>query len=97
MAARVAHYVKPEWRIILDVIRFDVAQGGAAVLDARWSLLSGQSDRLVASRREWIEAPFVDPTDPVKRVTTLRETVTMLARQIGDAIAAAVTRDARKR
>ena len=97
MAARVAHYVKPEWRIILDVIRFDVAQGGAAVLDARWSLLSGQSDRLVASRRQWIEAPSGDPADPVKRVMALRETVTMLARQIGDAIAAAVTRDARKR
>ena len=97
MAAPVAHYVEPEWRIILDVIRFDVDQGGAAVLDARWSLLAGQSDRLVASRREWIEAPSGDPADPVKRVMALRETVTMLARQIGDAIAAAMAPDARRR
>jgi len=97
MAAPVAHYAEPEWRIIPDVIRFDVDQAGDAVLDARWTLLAGQSDRLVASRREWIEAPSGDPADPVKRVTALRETVTMLARQIGDVIATAVTPDARRR
>ena len=32
MAAPVAHYAEPEWQIALDVIRFDVDQGGAAVL-----------------------------------------------------------------
>ena len=97
MATPVAHYAEPEWRIILDVIRFDVDQGGAAVLDARWSLLAGQSDRLVASRREWTEAPSGESAEAVKRVTALRETVTMLARQIGDAITAAVRPDARRR
>ena len=97
MAAPVEHYTVPGWRIALDVIRFDVDEGGKGVLDARWTLLAGPSDRLVASRREWIEAPSGDPADPVQRVRALRETVTMLARQIGDAIAAAATRDARTR
>jgi uncharacterized lipoprotein YmbA len=97
MATPVAHYAEPEWRIALDVIRFDVDQGGAAVLDGRWTLLAGSSDRLVASRREWIEVPSGDATDPAKRVTALRETVAVLARRIGDAMTAAMTPGARRR
>jgi uncharacterized protein len=97
MEAPVAHYAEPEWRIALDVIRFDVDEGGAAVLDARWTLLAGSSDRLVASRREWIEVPCGNPADPAKRVTALRETVAMLARRIGDAIAAGAPLHARTR
>jgi uncharacterized lipoprotein YmbA len=89
MATPAEHYAVPGWRIALDVIRFDVDEGGEAVLDARWTLLAGPGDRLVASRREWLEAPSGDPTDPAKRVTALSETVTMLASRIGDAIAAA--------
>jgi len=89
MATPAEHYAVPEWRIALDVIRFDVDEGGEAVLDARWTLLGGPGDRLVASRREWLEAPSGDPTDPAKRVAALSETVTMLAIRIGDAIAAA--------
>jgi hypothetical protein len=64
--------------VALDVIRFDVNEGGDAVLDARWTLLAGSSDRLLASRREWIEAPSGDAADPAKRVTALREAVAML-------------------
>ena len=83
MATPVAHYAEPEWRFALDVIRFDVDQGGAAVLDVRWTLLAGPTDRLVASRREWIEAPSSDPADPARRVTALSETVVILASRIG--------------
>jgi len=97
MAAPVEHYTVPGWRIALDVIRFDVDEGGKGVLDARWTLLAGPSDRLVASRREWIEAASGDPADPAKRVTALSETVMTLASRIGDTIAAAATADVRKR
>jgi uncharacterized lipoprotein YmbA len=83
--------------VALDVIRFDVNEGGDAVLDARWTLLAGSSDRLLTSRREWIEAPSGDAADPAKRVTALREAVAMLARRIGHAITAAATPDARRR
>src|SRR6516164_5602898 len=49
MATPVAHYAEPAWRIALYVIRFDVGEGGDAVLDARWTLLAGPSDRRAAS------------------------------------------------
>ena len=91
MATPVAHYATPGWQVALDVIRFDVDESGEAVLDARWTLLAGSSDRLVASRREWIEAASGDAADPAKRVTALREAVAMLANRIGDAIAAAAS------
>jgi len=97
MATPVAHYETPGWQVALDVIRFDVDEGGEAVLDARWTLLAGSSDRLAASRRERIEVPSGDTADPAKRVTALREAVAMLASRIGDAIAAAATPDARRR
>jgi hypothetical protein len=67
------------------------------VFDARWTLLVGPNDRLVSSRRDWIQARSGDPADPAKRVTALSETVAMLASRIGDAIAPAATPDARKR
>jgi|GEM_PF-1246085 len=97
MATPVAHYATPGWQVALDVIRFDVDDGGDAVLDARWTLLAGSSDRLAASRRERIEVPSGDTADPAKRVTALREAVAMLASRIGDAVAAAATADARRR
>jgi hypothetical protein len=97
MATPVEHYATPGWRVALDVIRFDVDDGGAAVLDARWTLLAEASDRLAASRREWIEVPSGDAADPAKRVTALRAAVAMLASRIGDAVAAAATPDARRR
>jgi hypothetical protein len=61
------------------------------VLDARWTLLVEPSDRLAASRREWIEVPSGDAADLAKRVTALREAVAKLAGRIGDAIAAATS------
>ena len=97
MATPVAHYATPGWQVALDVIRFDVDDGGNAALDARWTLLAGSSDRFAASRRERIEVPSGDVADPAKRVTALREAVAMLASRIGDAVAAAATPDARRR
>ena len=96
-ATPTAHYATPGWRVALEVIRFDVDEGGDAVLDARWTLLAGASDRLAASRREWIEVPSGDVADSAKRVTALRAAVAMLASRIGDAVAAAATPDARRR
>jgi uncharacterized lipoprotein YmbA len=92
MTTPAAHYAMPGWRVVIDVIRFDVDERGDAVLDARWTLLAGPSDRLVVSRREWIEVPSGDAADPAKRVTALREAVVMLASRIGDAVAAPVGR-----
>ena len=98
MATPAAHYATPGWQVALDVIRFDVDDGGGnAALDARWTLLAGSSDRLAASGRERIEVPSGDAADPAKRVTALRAAVAMLASRIGDAIATAATPDERRR
>ena len=40
-----------EYRLTVDVLRFDVDDAGDAVLDARWTLLHGQDGRLVTTRR----------------------------------------------
>jgi uncharacterized lipoprotein YmbA len=95
MATPVARSATPGWQVALDIIRFDVDEGGDAVLDARWTLLAGSSGRLAASRREWIEEPSGDAADPAKRVKALRQAVAKLAGRIGDTIAAAKTHDAR--
>jgi uncharacterized lipoprotein YmbA len=92
MTTPAAHYAMPGWRVVIDVIRFDVDERGDAVLDARWTLLAGPSDRLAVGRREWIEVPSGDAADPAKRVTALREAVVRLASRIGDAVAAPVGR-----
>ena len=52
MTTPVQHYATPDWRVELDVLRFDVDQSGQALLDARWTLLAGPNDRLAATRRE---------------------------------------------
>ena len=97
MATPVAHYTAAEWRIALDVIRFDVDESGDAVVDARWTLLAGPSDRLAASRRELIKAPSGDPADPARQHrNSLTQRRHPLGR-IGDAISAAATPEARRR
>jgi uncharacterized protein len=96
MATPVAHYAMPRWQVALDIIRFDANEGGNAVLDARWTLLAGSTDRLVASRREWIEAPPGDTDDPAKRVAALREAVAMLSSRIGDVVAATAAPNTRR-
>jgi len=87
MRAPVQHYATPNWHVDLDVVRFDVTESGQAILDARWTLLAGPNDRLAATRRERIETPVEDATDPARRVAALRAAVAILANRIGDAIA----------
>jgi uncharacterized lipoprotein YmbA len=88
MRTPVAHNATPDWQVELDVTRFDVDEAGEAVLDARWTLLSGPAERLAATRRESIATDAGDPKDAVKRVAALRAAVAILANRIGDAIAA---------
>jgi uncharacterized protein len=88
MTTPAQHYATPNWRVELDVLRFDVDQSGQALLDARWTLFAGPNDRLAATRRERIETSAGDATDPKRRVAALRAAVAILANRISDAIAA---------
>ena len=87
MITPVARYTKPDWRVVLDISRFDVEETGQAVLDVRWTLLQEPDDRLVVTHRERIEAPVGDVVDPTQRVAALRAAVAVLAGRIGDAVA----------
>jgi uncharacterized protein len=87
MTTPVERYATPDWRVELNVLRFDVDGSGQALLDARWTLLAGPNDRLAATRRERIETSAGDAADPSRRVAALRQAVAILANHIGDAIA----------
>ena len=89
MITPVARYTKPDWRVVLDISRFDVEETGRAALDVRWTLLQEPDDRLVVTHRELIETPVGDVVDPTHRVAALRAAVAMLAGRIGDAVASA--------
>lgn len=73
-------------RVELDVLRFDVDEGGTATLDLRWAVVPGTGATL--QRRERILATATDPKDATQRVVALRATLTALSGTIGDAIAA---------
>ena len=88
MITPVARYAKPDWRVVLEVSRFDVEETGRAVLDARWTLLREPDDRLATTHRERIETPVAAVADPRQRVEALRVGVAILAERIGGAIAA---------
>ncbi|HEX3350018.1 MAG TPA: PqiC family protein [Acetobacteraceae bacterium] len=89
MATPAPSYAMADFRVQIDVLRFDVDEHGAAVLDARWTLVAGRADKLVATRRERVETHVADPTDPSQRVTALRAAVAELSARIGDAVAGA--------
>jgi uncharacterized protein len=87
MRTPAASYATPDWRVELDVIRFDVSDNGQALLDARWTLVAARPGRLAATQREHITIAVANPKDPTERVQALRQAVAILSSHIGDAIA----------
>lgn len=77
----------PDFRLAIDVQRFDGDQAGLMVLDARWTLLAGPDDRFVATGRERIEEPAADPASWDARVFALGRALSALGNRLGDAIA----------
>jgi len=87
----------PDWRVSLNITRFDVEERdamrgeptvGTAVLDARWTLVCEPGVRPNPSRRARIGQPVADVSDPSARDAALRAAVAVLAGWIGDAAAA---------
>ena len=80
----------PDFRLALDVQRFDGDQAGLMLLDARWTLLAGPDERFVATGRERITEPAGDPTSWDARVAALGRALTVLGQRLGQAIAGSV-------
>ncbi|MFO1047220.1 MAG: PqiC family protein [Geminicoccaceae bacterium] len=78
----------PDFRLAIDVQRFDGDQAGRMVLDARWTLLAGSDERFVATGRERIAEPAADPASWDARVAALGRALAVLGGRLGDAIAA---------
>ncbi|MEO1193187.1 MAG: PqiC family protein [Pseudomonadota bacterium] len=79
-------YRYPDWRIELQVQRFDVDESGAAVIDARWTLLQGRDERLTDSQRRVITTQASDALSPESRVVALRAGLAELAAAIATEI-----------
>ena len=61
----------PDFRLAIDVQRFDGDQAGTMVLDARWTLLAGPDERFAATGRERFAEPAEDPASWDSRVAAL--------------------------
>ena len=79
--------ITTDLRLALDVQRFDGDQAGLMVLDARWTLLAGPDERFVATGRERIAEPAIDPASWDARVAALGRALTVLGERLGRAIA----------
>jgi uncharacterized lipoprotein YmbA len=73
-----------DFRVELDVLRFDVDEAGVATLDLRWAVVPAAG--AVIQRRQRITATAADPKDATQRVVALRETLTTLSAAIAAAI-----------
>jgi uncharacterized lipoprotein YmbA len=79
----------PDFRLAIDVQRFDGDQAGIMVLDARWTLLAGPDERFIATGRERIAETAADPASWDARVTALGRALSVLGARLTQAIAAA--------
>lgn len=76
----------PVARVTVDVLGLDGDAAGVMVLDARWLLLAGPDEHLVAASRERIVMPAESPAEVPQRVAALEAALIELARRIATAI-----------
>jgi uncharacterized lipoprotein YmbA len=78
----------PDFRLALDVQRFDGDRAGIMVLDARWTLLAGVEERFLATGRERIAMPADDPASWDARVAALGRALSRFSQTVGEEIEA---------
>jgi uncharacterized protein len=79
--------VQLDYRVAVDVMRFDVDSSGNAVLDARWQLSRDDDERLLRAARSTVVEP-VKPGDQAAAAQGLSRALGAMSRQIAAAIAA---------
>lgn len=77
-----------DFRLAIDVQRFDGDQAGNMVVDARWTLLAGPDDRFVATGRERVAEQADDPTSWDSRVAALGRALERFSSRLADVVAA---------
>ena len=76
----------PDFRVAIDVQRFDGDQAGDMILDARWTLLGGADERFVATGRERIVEQADDPASWDARVAALGRALAAFSGKVGEAV-----------
>jgi uncharacterized lipoprotein YmbA len=79
---------EPDFRVSVEVVRFEIGAAGEALLDARWTLLAGPEERFAAAGRERLTAAPRIPESVDARVAALSATLVELAGRIATAIEA---------
>ncbi len=79
---------EPDFRVSVEVVRFEVDADGEALLDARWTLLAGTDEQFAAAGRERLTATPGIAKSFDARVEALAATLVELAGSIAAAIEA---------
>ncbi len=80
-----------DYRVTVEVIRFDGAPGTAVLLDARWSLIAEEAGKTLTQKKSVITIP-AEGQDFVGLVAAQSKAVAALSREIAAAIMAAAQR-----
>ncbi len=75
-----------DFRVVVDVIRFDGALGGEARLEARWTVLDLRKELRVAVRRSSVKTRKVESADYGALVAALSGTLADLGTEIADVV-----------
>ena len=77
-----------DYRVSVEVLRFDSNEEGNVALDAQWTLLASSEECFVGTGREVISRRIPDPTSVDQRVIALNANVAALSEIIADKILA---------
>jgi uncharacterized protein len=77
---------EPDFRVAIEVLRFEIGTDQRALLDARWTLLRGPDELFEATGRERLTALPDDLAAFDARAAALAATLVQLAQQIAGAI-----------
>ena len=75
-----------DFRVSVEVLRFEIGTDGRAMLDARWTLLAGPDESFAAAGRERLTAAPSNPDSFDARVAALSATLVDLAASVAAAI-----------
>ncbi len=78
----------PDFRLAIDVQRFEGDQAGVMVVDARWTLLAGPDDRFITTGRERITEQADDPASWDSRVAALGRALARFSGELAEVVAA---------
>lgn len=79
--------VAADYRLEVQVLRFDTDETGKALLDARWLLYRAGEPEPLAVRREQIAEQAEEPAGYEQRVAAMSRAAAMLARRVAEQVA----------